>query len=67
MIRYETTVWRESTLRNAEAIAYAKADKLLGVWDSVDVVVRDEYETLVRGVVDVGTVFEFTFFVNDRG
>ena len=67
MIRYETTVWRESTLGAATAIAIAKAQRVIGTWDRVDVVARDEYETTFRGTVDVGTVFDFTFWVDDRG
>ena len=66
MIRYETTVWREKTLGAATPIAVAKAEKVIGDWDEVDVVARNEYETTIRGVADVGVVFEFTFWVHDR-
>ena len=64
-VRYETTVRRENTLRNAEAIAYAKAQRVIRAWDRVEVAIRDEYEHTFRGTVDVGTVFDFTFWVDD--
>jgi len=67
MIRYETTVWREATLGAATEIAVSRAFEVIGTWDRVDVVARDEYETTIRGAVDVGTVFDFTFWVDDRG
>ena len=64
-VRYETTVWRESTLGAATAIAYAKAQRVIGSWDRVDVAIHDEYEHTFKGTVDVGTVFDFTFWVDD--
>lgn len=62
MIRYETTVWREKTLGAATPIAVARAEEAIDAWDSVDVVIHDEYEHTYMGVVEVGRVFEFTFF-----
>ena len=62
MIRYETTVWREKTLGAATPIAVARAQEAIEDWDSVDVVVHDEYEHTYMGVIEVGRVFEFTFF-----
>ena len=62
MIRYETTVWRENTLEDATPIAVARAQEAIEDWDSVDVVVHDEYEHTYMGVIEVGRVFEFTFF-----
>ena len=62
MIRYETTVWREKTLGAATPIAVARAQEAIEDWDSVDVVVHDEYESTYMGVIEVGRVFEFTFF-----
>ena len=67
MIRYETTVWREPTLDSALNIAIDKAQRVIGLWDRVDVAIHDEYEHTFRGTVDVGTVFDFTFWVDDRG
>ena len=67
MIRYETTVWRETTLEAATSIATFRATQAIDDWDTMDVVVHDEYEHTYMGVVEVGRVFEFTFFVNDRG
>ena len=65
MIRYETTVWREETLEAATPIAVAKAEKVIGDWDTMDVVARDVYEDTYMGVIEVGRVFEFTFWVHD--
>ena len=62
MIRYETTVWREKTLGAATPIAVARAQEAIETWDTVDVVVHDEYEHTYMGVIEVGRVFEFTFF-----
>lgn len=64
-VRYETTVWREATLRAAEAIAYAKAQRVIGSWDRVDVAIHNEYNHTFGGTVDLGTVFDFTFWVDD--
>ena len=65
MIRYETTVWREKTLGAATPIAVARAEEAIETWDTMDVVARDEYEHTYRGVIEVGRVFEFTFWVDD--
>lgn len=65
MIRYETTVWREKTLEAATSIAKFRATQALNDWDTMDVVARDEYEDTYMGVVEVGRVFEFTFWVHD--
>ena len=62
MIRYETTVWREKTLGAATPIAVARAHEAIDGWDTMDVVVHDEYEHTYMGVIEVGRVFEFTFF-----
>ena len=66
-VRYETTVWREPTLDSALNIAIDKAQRVIGLWDRVDVTIHDEYEHTFRGTVDVSTVFDFTFWVDDRG
>ena len=65
MIRYETTVWREKTLGAATPIAVARAQEAIEDWDTMDVVVHDEYESTYMGVIEVGRVFEFTFRVHD--
>jgi len=62
MIRYETTVWREKTLGAATPIAVVRTTQAIGDWDTMDVVARDEYEDTYMGVIEVGRVFEFTFF-----
>ena len=64
-VRYETTVWCGATPHAAKAIAYAKAQRVIRAWDRVDVVIHDEYEHTFEGTVDVGTMFHFTFWVDD--
>lgn len=65
MIRYETTVWREETLEAATSIAKFRATQAIDDWDTMDVVVHDEYERTYLGVIEVGRVFEFTFWNHD--
>lgn len=65
MIRYETTVWREKTLEAATPIAVARAQEAIKDWDTMDVAARDVYEDTYMGVIEVGRVFEFTFWVHD--